>query len=186
MLPEFTHPGALPAATGLGGRRRRADQQREVRAGVGGDGLAVALESKARGQFIGDELVIGRSLERQEGLEEQLHVVGPDGAMVAPGEMEGEGGRMLEPGGAQPEEMGAADVQQLRGRVGVEEAPVEGVQSLPQEGQGEALEQLLFCKGSLDAGGARRARLFVGLRCAPASSKPGPAGESILPKRAGE
>ena len=155
-------------------------------ASVGGDRLAVALEGKARRQFIGDELVIGRSLERQEGLEELLHVVGPVGPMVAPGEMETEGGRVLEPGGAQPEEMSAADVQQLRGRVGVELALVESVQSLPQEGQGEALEQLLFCKWALDAGGPRRARLFVGLRCAPASSKPGPPGKSIPPCRAGE
>ena len=100
VLPKFTHLGAWPAAAGLGDRSRRADQQGKVSAGVGGDGLAVALEGKARRQFIGDELVIGRSLEGHEGLEELLHVLGPDGPMVAAGEMEGEGGRMLEPGGA--------------------------------------------------------------------------------------
>ena len=39
----------------------------------------------------------------------------------------------------------------------------------------------MFCKGPLSPGGACRARLFVGLRYAPASSKPGPAGEEFLP-----
>ena len=34
MLPKFPHLGALPAAAGLGGRSRRADQQGEVSAGV--------------------------------------------------------------------------------------------------------------------------------------------------------
>jgi len=97
--------------------------------------------------------------------------------MVAAGEMEAEGGWVLKPGGAQTEEMGAADVEQLRGSIGVEIALVEGVKGLAEERQGEALEKLVFCKGPLDAGVARRARLFVGLRYAPASSKPGPAGE---------
>src|SRR5258705_9826199 len=39
----------------------------------------------------------------------------------------------------------------------------------------------MFCKRLLSLGVARRARLFVGLRYAPASSKPGPAGERFLP-----
>jgi hypothetical protein len=39
----------------------------------------------------------------------------------------------------------------------------------------------MFCKGPLSPGGARRARLFVGLRYAPASSKSGPAGGKFLP-----
>ena len=186
VLPEFAYLSALPATPGFGDRSRCADQQGEVSAGVGRDGFAVALEGKASRQFIGDELVIGRSLEGQEALEELLHVVRPVGAMVAAGEMEAEGGWVLQPGGAQAEEMGAADIEQLRGGVSVEVALVEGVQGLLEEWQGEALEKLVFCKGPLDAGGARRARLFVSLRYAPASSKPGPAGESFLPKRAGE
>ena len=128
VLPEFAYLGALPATAGFGERRRRVDQQGEVRAGVGRDGFAGALEGEASRQFIGDELVIGRSLEGQEGLEELLHVVGPVGAMVAAGELEAEGGRVLQPGGAQAEEMGAADVEQLRGGVGVEVALVEGVE----------------------------------------------------------
>src|ERR1035437_5206584 len=39
----------------------------------------------------------------------------------------------------------------------------------------------MFCKRPLSTGAARRARLFVGLRYAPASSKPGPACEVFLP-----
>ena len=111
VLPEFTHLGALPSSSGLGARCGRADQQGEVSAGVGGDRLAVTLKGEASGQFIGHELEIGRALERQEDLEELLHVVGPDGVMIAPGEVEAESGRMLQPGGAQAEEMRAADVQ---------------------------------------------------------------------------
>ncbi len=181
VLPEFAHWRTLPPAPGLGGRRRRADQQWEVSAGVGGDGFAVALEGEAGRQFIGDELVIGRSLERQEVGEELLHVGGPGDAMVASGEVETEGVRVLKPGGAQAEEMGAADLQKLRGGVGVEVALVEGVQDLLEERQSDALKELVFCKGPLDGGGARRARPFVGLRYAPASSKPGPAGKASCP-----
>ena len=151
VLPEFAHLGALPAAPGLGDRSRGADQQGEVSAGVGGDGFAVALEGEAPRQFIGDELVIGRTLKRQEGLEELPHVVGPDGPMVAPGELEAEGGRVLEPGGPQTEEMGAADVQELCGRVGVELTLIESVEGLLEERQGEALEELVLCKGRLEA-----------------------------------
>ena len=61
-------------------------------AGVGGDGLAVALEGEAGGQFVGDELVVGRSLERQEGFQELPDIRGPSGAMVASGEVQGKGG----------------------------------------------------------------------------------------------
>ena len=98
MLPEFTYLSALPASPGFGGRRRHIDQQWEVSVGVGSDRLAVALEGKASRQFIGDELVIGRSLERQESGEEGLHVVRPGCVMVAPREVEAEGGGMLKPG----------------------------------------------------------------------------------------
>jgi len=111
MLPEFAHLGALGAPSGLGNGSRGDDQQWEVSAGVGDDGLAVALEGEARRQFIGDQWVIGRSLERQEVFEELPHVVGPGGAMVAPGEVEGKRGWVLQPGGTQGEAMSPADVQ---------------------------------------------------------------------------
>jgi hypothetical protein len=49
MLPQFTHPGSFPAAAGLGGGRGGTDQDREVMAGVSGDGFTVALEGETGG-----------------------------------------------------------------------------------------------------------------------------------------
>jgi len=69
----------------------------------------------------------------------------------------------------------------LSGGGSVELPLVEGVQGLLKEGEGDALAELVFFKDPLEAIAARRARLFVDLRYAPASSKPGPAGESLVP-----
>lgn len=109
------------------------DQEREVTAGVSGDGFAVALESETGGEFVGDELIVGRALERQEGLQELLDLGGPVGVMVAAGEVEGEGGRLLEPSGAQAKEVSPTDAQELGGRVRVEVAAVESVERLVEE-----------------------------------------------------
>ena len=147
---------------------------------MGGDGLAVALKGEASSQFVADELVIGRSLERQEGFQELPHVLRPSGAMVTPGDVQGEGGWVLKPEGARTEEMGAADIQQLGGGGSVELPLVEGIQGLLKEQ--DALAELMLFKSPLDARAACRARLFVDLRYAPASSNPGPAGESFLPR----
>ena len=72
--------------------------------------------------------------------------------------------------------MSAADIEQLCGGVGVKFATVEGVQGLQKERQGDALQEFVLFKEALDPATAHRPRLFVGLRYAPASSKPGPAG----------
>jgi hypothetical protein len=133
MLPEFAQASAFPAAAGLGDGRGRTDQQREVSAGVSGDRFAVADESKAGGQFVGDELIVGRSLEGQEGLQELPDLGGPGGAMVAPGEVEGEGGGLLQPGGAQTKEVRPTDAQELGGGVRVQVAAVESVERLVEE-----------------------------------------------------
>jgi hypothetical protein len=42
VLPQFSHAGSFPAAAGFGGGRGHTDQEREVMAGVSGDGFAVA------------------------------------------------------------------------------------------------------------------------------------------------
>ena len=68
-------------------------------AGISGDGFTVALEGETGGELVGDELIVGRSLERQEGLQELLDLGGPVGAMVAAREVEGESGRVLKPSG---------------------------------------------------------------------------------------
>jgi hypothetical protein len=133
VLPQFSHTGSFPAAVGLGGGCGRTDQEREVTAGVSGDGFAVALESEAGGQFVGDELIVGRSLERQEALQELLNLGGPGGAMGAAGEVEGEVGRVLKPSGSQAKEVSTTDAQELGGAVRVQVAAVESVERLVEE-----------------------------------------------------
>ena len=102
-------------------------------AGISGDGFAVALEGEAGGQFVGDQLIVGRSLERQEGLQELLDLGRPVGAMVAAGEVKGEGGRLLKPSGSQAKEVSPTDAQKLGGGVWVEVAAIESVEGLVQE-----------------------------------------------------
>ena len=63
MLPEFAQRSPFPAAAGLGDGRGRTDQKREVSAGVSGDRFAVAYAGEAGGEFVGDELIVGRPLE---------------------------------------------------------------------------------------------------------------------------
>jgi len=53
--------------------------------------------------------------------------------MVAAGEVEGEGGRMLEPSGSQAKEVSPTDAQELGGGVWVELAAVESVERLMEE-----------------------------------------------------
>ena len=83
VLPEFTYLGALPSSPGLRDRRRGIDQKGKVSAGIGSDRLTIALEGEASRQFIGDKLIIGRSLKRQKRSEECSYVVRPGGVMGA-------------------------------------------------------------------------------------------------------
>jgi hypothetical protein len=83
--------------------------------------------------------------------------------MAATGESEGEGGGVLEPGGAEAEEVGATDAQELGRGVGIEVATVERVECLVKEPEGQAFGELLFCMVALSTKAARHARLFVGL-----------------------
>src|SRR5579859_2294762 len=108
VLPEFAHSCAFPSPSGLGGAGQCVDQKRKVSTGIGRNRFAVALKTKTTLQLIGDQLVIRRSLKRQEGLQELPHLLWPGGVMVPPGELQGEGGRVLKPERAQAEEMRAA------------------------------------------------------------------------------
>jgi len=72
-------------------------------------------------------------LERQEGLQELLDLGGPVGAMIAAREVEGEGGRVLKPGGSQAKEVSPTDTQELGGGVRVEVAAVECVEGLVEK-----------------------------------------------------
>lgn len=146
MLPEFAQAGSFPTAAGLGEGRGRTDQEREVTARVSGDRFAVALESEAGDEFVGNELIVGRALERQEGGQELLDLGGPCAAVVAAGEVESESVWFAKPGGTQAKEMSPADAQELGGGVRVEIAAVEAGERLMEELQGEAFGKLVFCK----------------------------------------
>ena len=119
VLPEFAQAGALPAAAGFAGGWDRLHEEREVVPGISGDGFAIPLESEAGGQFIGHELIVGRSLEGPKGAQKGLDFDRPIRAVVAAGEVGGECGGMLQPGGTQAEKMGAADTQKFGGSIGV-------------------------------------------------------------------
>ena len=77
--------------------------------GKGGNGLAVALETKACFQFIGHELKIGRLLKGQELLEEANGFQRPVRPMIATRELCGEPGAFLEEAGAEPVKVCSAD-----------------------------------------------------------------------------
>jgi hypothetical protein len=104
------------------------------------------LESEASGQFVSDELIIGRALQRQESSQELLDLGGPRQTMVATGEVEGKGVRALQPGGPQTEEMRPADVQELSGRIRVEVAAVKSGERLVEEREGKTFGELMFFK----------------------------------------
>ena len=55
VLPEFADGGALPAAAGFGARLLGGNQLGEMEAHIVGHGGAGTMESKAAGQFIGEQ-----------------------------------------------------------------------------------------------------------------------------------
>ena len=177
VLPEFAHAGAFPSALGFGDRIQGADQQREVTAGVSRDGFAVAVEGEAGGQFVGDQLIIGRPLQGQEGGQEALNLNGPGLVMVATGKTHREGGGLVEPGEPKAEQVGATDIQKLGSRVDIEISAVECLKGMQEELGGESLGELVFLFRTLsDRSPASRTMHFVSLRYAPASSMHGPGG----------
>ena len=72
-------------------------------------------------------------MERQEGLQELLDLGRPVGAMVAAGEVEGEGSRWLKPSSSQAKEVSTTDARELGGGVWVEVAAVKSVEGMVQE-----------------------------------------------------
>ena len=101
--------------------------------GVGRDGFTVAGESEVGGQFVGDELEVGWALERQESLQKLADLYGPSRVVVAAGVAGGEVHGLVQAGGPQAKEVGAADAQQLGSGEGAQVAPLEGVQGLAEE-----------------------------------------------------
>ena len=86
MLPEFVEAGAFPAAPGFGVRFRLADKAGEMSSDKGGDRLAMALETKANGQFVGHQLKVGRLLQRDKLFEELSGLRRPIWPVAAAGE----------------------------------------------------------------------------------------------------
>ena len=144
MLPEFVDAGAFPAAAGLGVSRRRPGEVGKMSADKGGDGLAVAFETKADIQFIGDELEVGRSLEGDELIEEAGNRLWPHRTMITAGRLGVELGAFAQPPGAETVEVGATYTQLLRGIRGIDASVVKLLEDALHEGTGEAFGQLLF------------------------------------------
>jgi len=76
--------------------------------------------------------------------------------MAAAGEVAGEGGGMLKPGGTEAEKVSATDAQELGGGVRVEVAAVESVERLVEEAESQAFGELMFFKVALSAQPVRR------------------------------
>ena len=129
------------------------------------------MEGEAARQFIGDQLVVGWPLQGQEGAQEALNLRGPSLVMVATGGAQDEAGGLLKPRLAEPKQMSPADLQQLGSGQGVELTPIEVVEGLEDELRSETASKLrlLFINES-ERARSSRARPFVGLRYAPASS----------------
>ena len=89
MLPEFAQTGAFPAPSGFGMVFRLADEIRKMGSGEGGHRLAMALETEAGFQFVGNQLEVGGLLEGEEFLEEGNGLRRPVGPMVTAGGLGG-------------------------------------------------------------------------------------------------
>ena len=125
VLPEFADLGAFPSPTGFGTRFGLADKIWKACSGKGGNGLAVAFETKAGLEFIGHELKIGRFLKRQEFLEESNDFGRPVRPMVTARVFGGESGAFLEETSAEPVKMGSADLEVMGGIRGVNLTSIE-------------------------------------------------------------
>ena len=137
-------------------------------------------------QLIGDELVVGRILQRQELQEKAMNLGRPVLAPVAAAGLRREGGALVQQSRPQLVEPGAADPQMRGGSGGIERARVEVVENAADKFEWMAVEQLrVFIAGSLPAqrirsnakAGAqprRRPPLRSGLRrgCAPHRNPP--------------
>ena len=112
--------------------------------GEGGHRLPMAFETEAGFQFVGQQLEVGRLLEREELLEEGHDFRRPVWPMVAARELGGEVGAFLEKAGAQPVKVGAADLELAGGLSDVDQPLVELVEDLLEKQVGETFGDLLF------------------------------------------
>jgi len=144
VLPQFIDVGAFPTPPGFGTRFGLADEVRKVGSGKSGHRLSMALESEAGCQLVGDQLEVGRLLERNELLEEGDGFRRPVRPMVAAGELGDEVGAFSEEAGAEPVKVGATDLELERGLGDVDQPLIELLQDLLEKQVGEAFGELLF------------------------------------------
>ena len=104
----------------------------------------MAFETEAAFQFVGQQLEVGRFLEREELLEEGKGFRRPVWPMVAARELGGEVGTFLKKAGAQPVKVGAADLEVAGGIGAVDEPLVELLEDLLEKQVGESFGDLLF------------------------------------------
>ena len=144
VLPQFAEVRAFPPPPGFRMGLGLGDEVGKAVAGKGSNGLAMAFETQAGGQFIGHKLKIGRLLQGQELLEETDGWRRPGGPMVAPGRLGGEPGACPEEASAEPVKMGAADLQVVGRICGVNLTLIELPKDLLEKQVGQALGDLLF------------------------------------------
>ena len=142
MLPEFTKPGSLPAATGLGTGFRLADEVWEMGPYKSGYGAPMALEGKAEQQFIGHQLKIGRLLQGDKGFEELDRFGRPVWPVAAAGELWAEHGPVLEPPCAEAVKVGRTNAQEAGGFGGINLVVVKLLEQVLEERGCEAFGQL--------------------------------------------
>jgi hypothetical protein len=104
----------------------------------------MAFEAQAGFQFIGHELKVGRFLKRQELLEKAQDFGRPVRPTVAPRELGGEPGALLEEAGAEPVKMGTADLEVVAGISDVNLTLVELPEDLLEKGVGQTFCDLLL------------------------------------------
>jgi len=183
VLPKFAQARAFPSASGFGARLWLADEIGEMRPDKGGDRLAMALETKAGGQFIGSQLKVGWFLQWYEILEKLTGFRRPIRPVAAARKASAELRAILYPTGAQPVKMGLADLEVTTSFDAVDLPIVELLEDMLEKRFGKAFGQLFFSQSRVEQPAAPWSRIFVGLRYAPASSNPRPRGDSPTANR---
>lgn len=112
--------------------------------GEGGHRLPMAFETEAGIQFVGQQLEVGRLLERDKLLEEGNDFRWPVWPMIAARELGGEVGAFPEEAGAKPVKVGASDLELAAGISEVDQPLIELLEDLLEKQVGEAFGDLLF------------------------------------------
>ena len=110
----------------------------------GGHRLPMAFETEAGFQFVGQQLEVGRLLQREELLEEGHDFRRPVWPMIAARGLGGEVGAFPEKAAAKPVKVGATDLELEGGISDVDQPLIELLEDLLEKQVGEALGDLLF------------------------------------------